>query len=122
MSKARTYAMALMASLKDGKDVEGKAARFRQLLKKRGDTRLMGSILKEAARIAQLQEGKKARLVTSRKLSEARRKDVDELFSGLGWVLEEEVSPKVMGGAALFLEDSVLIDGTVNKRLAKIFQ
>ncbi|MDP3900805.1 MAG: F0F1 ATP synthase subunit delta [bacterium] len=122
MSRARTYALALSSSLKDGKETEVRIARFRQIVKKRGDTRLLGSILRELEVEAELEKGKKAVLVTSSKLSSKLRKEIDELFTNLGWALREEVRAEVIGGAALFLQDSVLIDGTAKKRLQEIFQ
>ena len=120
MHKAKVYAKALVAL--NGKTEEEQklvAQRLKQLLKKRGDLRLLSAILKETEN---LQQGNRAQIVTASKLSEQARNTLKESLEQKGFSMQEKVDAHVIGGIAMYLGKEYMIDATVRRKLQKLWQ
>lgn len=115
------YAKALLDTLEGKSEKEQKdiAQRLKQLLKKRGDLRLLSAILKE---VESLQQGNSAQVVTAFKLSEQRRNMVKKYLEQKGFSMKEKVDARVLGGIAVYLGKEYMIDGTVRGKLQKLWQ
>ena len=121
MHKAKMYAKAFLEAA-DGKSEEEQkyvAQRLRQLLKKRGDLRLLSHILKE---IESLQQGNPAQVVTAFKLSEQARSTLEKSLEQKGFSMQEKVDAHVIGGIVMYLGKEYMIDGTVRGKLQKLWQ
>ena len=126
-SKAKTYAHVMVESL-DGlseKEAAKRVKRLKALLQRRGDSKHISKILREFARAWKERRGQTGEAVSAEPLSKQTRERVEKALKQKGYVMEERVDPSVLGGIALFLGSSFLIDGTVRgklKRLAKTLQ
>ena len=115
-NKVRAYAQALREALEkaDTKETKQRIGRFVTLLKKQGDLKIAGEILLEL----QSQEKEGVVLVSARPLSKQAKEHIEEFLKER---VKEKVDPAVVGGVALFINNELLIDGTVKKKLEKIF-
>ncbi|MCP6720322.1 MAG: F0F1 ATP synthase subunit delta [Patescibacteria group bacterium] len=122
-NKIKTYAQALVESLSDIKESEvaERVENFKKLLKKRRDLKIAPAIFKEFERMWDERAGKRATLVTAEPLSGKARRAVELSLKRKGFQLRERVDKSVLGGAALFLGDNFLIDGTVANKVRQVF-
>ncbi|MCH7604447.1 F0F1 ATP synthase subunit delta [Patescibacteria group bacterium] len=121
-NKARRYARALMEALeeKTQKEAERIVKRLKQLLKRRGDLRLIYQIEKEFINMETEKEGMSAEVVTASVLSDQARGEIEQSLEKRGFKMRERVEPDVIGGTAIFLGKEQLIDGTIRGRLNRI--
>ena len=121
MHKAKMYAKAFLEAAEGKTEEEQKhvAQRLRQLLKKRGDLRLLSHILKE---IESLQQGNPAQVVTAFKLSEQAKSTLEKSLEQKGFSMQEKVDAHVIGGIVMYLGKEYMIDGTVRGKLQKLWQ
>ena len=118
------YARVLLDSL-EGKPpagIEKIAQKFKHLLKKRGDLRLMSQIIRELKAFQGEKEGKRAQVISAFALAEDAKLVLQKSLKQRGFRMEEKVEPKLIGGTAIFLEKEFLVDGTVRGRLQRIAQ
>ena len=115
------YARAFLEAADSKTEEEQKhvAQRLRQLLKKRGDLRLLSHILKE---IESLQQGNPAQVVTAFKLSEQAKSTLEKSLEQKGFSMQEKVDAHVIGGIVMYLGKEYMIDGTVRGKLQKLWQ
>ncbi|MDP2735806.1 MAG: F0F1 ATP synthase subunit delta [bacterium] len=118
--KTLVYARALLSAFLKApeKEQRGIAARFRQLLKKRGDLKLASSVLQEFCKLWESRNGIVARVVTAKESSvtDAVKKALDRQ----GYQVAKEQDPRLVGGAAVFLGNEYLVDNSVKGRLQKL--
>jgi len=121
-NKARQYARALMEALKGKtqKEAEGIVKRLKQLLKRRGDLRLIYQVEKEFIKMEAEREGVPAEVVTATVLSDQTRKEMEQSLEKKGFTMRERVEQDLIGGTAIFLGKEQLIDGTIRGRLNRI--
>lgn len=122
-NKVRLYAQLLQKLAHDvsGKEFEERARKFIQLLHDRGDSRLVGSILKEFERMWKSGEGKEALIVAEGPLSKEMKERFEKILEKEGYRVQEKIDEDAKGGAILFLGNEYMIDGTVRGKLNKIW-
>lgn len=118
--KTRTYARALLGAFSRGpeKEAGATAKRFKLLLRKRGDLRLLSAVLGEFRKMWEERKGEVARVVTAKKLPLQ-----DSLLRELkreGYQAKREEDKDLIGGTAVFLGKSCLFDNSVRGKLQKI--
>ncbi|MDA1337551.1 MAG: F0F1 ATP synthase subunit delta [bacterium] len=120
--KTSLYARALVQSLRDVSEKEQRArvARFKSLLKKRGDLRLLSGVLGEFAKLWEQRNGKIANIVSAKKASPAFLETAGRALKKEGYVAKEEVNELLIGGSAVFLGNEYLIDSSVRGKLHKL--
>ena len=121
MHKTKVYAKALLEVLEGKSEKEQKlvAQRLKQFLKKRGDLRLLSSILKE---VEHMQQGNPAQVVTAFKLSEQARSTLEKSLEQKGFTMQEKVDTHVLGGIVMYLGKEYMIDATIRGKLQKLWQ
>lgn len=121
-SKARLYASVLVSAFEGAKGAEilKRADRFKALLKKRGDLKIAGKVLREFAKAQKAATGKQAVLVSAKRVAKEGREKISALLEKKGYQTEERVAPELIGGLAIILENEILIDGTIQSKLARI--
>ena len=121
-NKARQYARALLEALeeKTQKEAERIVKRLKQLLKRRGDLRVIYQVEKEFIKMEAEREGVSAEVVTASVLSDQTRREIEQNLEKKGFAIQERVEPDVIGGIAVFLGKEQLVDGTVRGRLNRI--
>ena len=120
-AKSKLYAKALVKVLDGKSEKEQKlvAQRLKQLLKKRGNVRLISEILKEAEH---LQQGNPAQVVSAVKLSEKARSTLEKSLEEKGFSMQEKIDESVIGGTVIYLGKEYMIDGTIRGKLQKLWQ
>lgn len=126
-NKAKIYAQVMAESFEglSRKEAERRVQRLKQLLRKRGDLKIVSNMLQEFSRAWKERKGQAGQVVTAEALSKQARQKIAKSLKGKGYIMEERVDPDVIGGMAVFLGSEFLIDGTVRgklKRLAKVLQ
>lgn len=121
-SKARIYAKVLYESLKRVSLAEQKKRirAFKNILKKRGDSKISHGILQEFHRLQKEQKGKIGEVVSARALPSSIKTTLSKMLKSMKFALEDRISPAVIGGVALFLGKEFLIDNTIIGRLRKL--
>src|SRR3989338_3962709 len=121
-AKAKIYARVLVDSLKEAKQHKQTEIMraFKTLLQKRGDVRQLSAILREAEKLWHDTEGKLAKLVSAEALTSGDKESIEKFLNKVGYRMEEEIDPKLIGGMALILENSFVIDNTVRGKLQRI--
>ena len=121
MHKAKMYAKAFLEAADSKTEEEQRhiAQRLRQLLKKRGDLRLLSHVLKERE---SLQQGNPVKVVTAFKLSEQAKSTLEKSLEQKGFSMQEKVDAHVIGGIVMYLGKEYMIDGTVRGKLQKLWQ
>jgi F0F1-type ATP synthase delta subunit len=118
--KTRTYAKALLGVFSRAPEREARATakRFKKLLRKRGDLRFLSAVLQEFKKMWQERKGEIARVVTAKEqplgsslLRELKRK---------GYQAKKEENKDLIGGTAVFLGNTYLLDNSVRGKLQKI--
>ena len=120
--KASLYARALLQSLEEASEKEQReiAARFKSLLKKRGDLRHVSSVLREFSNLWKERKGKIARVVTAFDLPASFVSFMKSALKKKGYQIEEEQNENLIGGAAVFLGNEYLFDNTIKGKLQKL--
>ena len=95
---------------------------FLSLVRKQGNTKLLQAMLLEAQRQQRMKAGKEAEMVSAVPVSAALRKKTQSRLKtkGLG-SLVVRTDPRLIGGAALFLGNEYLLDGTLREKLRRMF-
>ncbi|MBU1015024.1 F0F1 ATP synthase subunit delta [Patescibacteria group bacterium] len=121
-SKIQTYARALFEVLNKvpAKEAPKVAQRFHFLLKRRGDLKAAGAVLRETERLLKERKGEQGTVVVASSLGKEEKANAAKALSSLGFVLQEQVRPEVGGGMAVFLGNHHLIDGTLGEKMRKI--
>ena len=120
--KTSLYAKALVESL-DGvseKEVRTRIVRFKTLLKKRGDLRLLSAVLAEFAKLWEQRKGKVASVVFARKPSALLSGLMKRTLQKQGYSVKEEQNELLIGGAAVFMGNEYLLDNSVQGKLHKL--
>lgn len=105
---------------KTQKEAEEIVKRLKQLLKRRGDLRLIYQVEKEFIKMEAEKEGVPAEVVTATILSDQARKEIEQSLEKKGFTMRERIEPDLIGGTAIFLGKEQLIDGTIRGRLNRI--
>ncbi len=123
--KIRRYVKALVGSLlkaRTRKEAAAMLGNFFLLVKRRGDTKFLRAILREAKSEYETKGGKVAELVSAAPLSPAARKKTLSLLKPKGFgAVVARVNPELLGGSALFLGNEYLMDGTLREKLYRMF-
>ncbi|TSC56302.1 MAG: hypothetical protein Greene071421_242 [Parcubacteria group bacterium Greene0714_21] len=93
---------------------------FKNLLKKRGDLRLLSKAVQEFKTVWENRKGKKGTVVFAKTPSGAMRKTVAKALKRKGFIYEEKIDPRLVGGAEIFLGNDYLIDNSIQGKLASI--
>lgn len=122
--KATHYACALAQALEDTTPeiARVRVRAFAELLKKH---RMLGKA-EDIARAAERRLAKNAgvrrvRIESPAGNSKTIQKEIIELLNGKVWI-EEKVSPELLAGIRILIDDETLIDASGRQRLEKIFQ
>lgn len=120
--KAKIYASLLVEILKKTpeKELPHKIRKFKILLKKRGDFKNASTIVQEFQKMWEESKGKVGKVVMAGVLPDRALRDVKHSLQKQGFLYQEEINPKVIGGMALFLGKEFLIDGTIKTKLNTI--
>ncbi|MCH7828316.1 F0F1 ATP synthase subunit delta [Patescibacteria group bacterium] len=120
--KASIYAKVLVQSFKGAPEKEQKmiAARFKSLLKKRGDLRYVSSILQEFAKLWEERNGKIAHVLTAHELPVLYAHLIKSALKKQGYQVKTELNESLIGGTAIFLGQEYLFDNTVKGKLQKL--
>ncbi|MBI2406357.1 MAG: F0F1 ATP synthase subunit delta [Candidatus Harrisonbacteria bacterium] len=120
--KARVYAQLLVDALRKAKGaaVAARVANFKKLLKRTGDLKIAGKVVKEFERLWARREGEVALAVVARPLHDAARKKLAATLKANGYVLQEKIDPNVLGGVQLRLGEELLVDGTIMNKLQRL--
>lgn len=121
-SKVRIYAKVLHEALKGVSLAEQKKriGIFKEILKRKGDIKISSGILQEFHRLWQEQKGKIGEVVSASTLAAPVKSTLVSKLKSMKFVMQERVSPAVIGGVAVFLGKEFLIDNTVLGRLRKL--
>ncbi|MDZ7343977.1 MAG: F0F1 ATP synthase subunit delta [candidate division KSB1 bacterium] len=117
----RFYAQALAAVLAEKPQAEKKIIRnFLQLLQKNGEEHKLKHVLKAAEKLFLQKEGRrKVVLESARPLSEKHKKLLTKVLKP-GDVVEEKVSPELVAGVRIAVNDELQLDATLQRKLRKM--
>lgn len=120
--KAKTYAEAMVEAFEgvSKKEAKKRAQILKRVLYKRGDSKHISKILQEFARAWKERSGKCATVLSAKPLAGKMRKQIEQSLSKKRYIMEAKLDPGVIGGVALFLGNSFLIDGTIRGKLKRI--
>jgi len=120
--KVRIYARVLHEALKGVSLAEQKKRIhvFKEILKKRGDSKMSHGILQEFYRLQEEQKGRIGKVVSARQLSPGVKAALVSKLKSMKFVLQHSIDPSVIGGVALFLGKEFLVDNTIIARLRKL--
>lgn len=123
-SKARIYGEVLKEVLEKTPEQKRKALfqNFRNLLKKRGDLRLLARAVQEFKTAWTNRKGNMGTVVFAKIPSARDRGSVTKTLKRKGFIYEEKVDPRLVGGAEIFLGNDYLIDNTVRSKLKSLIQ
>ncbi len=123
--KIRRYVKALVGSLvkaRTRKEAAVMLSNFFLLVKRRGDTKFLYAILREAQYEYETKGGKMAEMVSAVPVSPAARKKALSILKPKGFgAVAVRVNPELLGGSALFLGNEYLMDGTLREKLYRMF-
>jgi F0F1-type ATP synthase delta subunit len=122
--KTSVYAKALVESLDRVTQQEAKAriARFKKLLKKRGDVRMLSGVLQEFFKLWEQRKGKIANVVFASKPSLSFLDAMQKTVQQQGYQIKEQVDARVIGGVAVFLGNEYLFDNTLKGKLQRLYE
>lgn len=123
-SKAKTYGQILKEALEQAPENKRRAVcgRFRDLLKKRGDLRLLSKALQEFKRLWENREGMLATVIFASAPTKQAREMAEKALTRKGFVYRQEVDPTLIGGTRIFLGNDILIDNTIRGKLQALWQ
>lgn len=119
--KTTLYASALVGALEgvSEKEQRTRIARLKNLLKKRGDTRLLSALLYEFAKMWAARKGTIA-LVVSAGPPSFLKAAMQKTLKKKGYQVQEKQDPALLGGSAVFLGNEYLVDNSVRGKLRKM--
>lgn len=117
--KTRRYASALLSVLKEASQKEQKERiiRFLQLLKKRGDFKIVGQVMREFSKIWQEKDGEIAKMYVAK---DEHHEVLERAIIKKGYTVEKEVEKRLLGGIAVFLGNHTMIDNSIKGRLERV--
>jgi len=120
--KASLYAKVLVQSLESAPEQKQKeiVARFKGILKKRGDLRHVSAVLQEFAKLWEKRKGKIAHMVSATELPSSFVSLVRSVVKKKGYQVKEEHDENLIGGVAVFFGNEYLFDNTVRGKLQKL--
>ena len=123
-SKTRRYAEVLFEYMKDASEKEAakRIQVFKELLKKRGDLKLLTTVLQEFQKLWRDRNGKIAEVVSAKPLSVHTEESFKKQLSKQGFLVEQKIDEKIGAGVAIYLGNEYLIDNTLKARLKRIWQ
>ena len=121
----RRYASALADSLAKAKTKKEAAVmldNFFSLIKRRGDTRFLRTVLIEVQKKYEVKGKKQAEMISAAPLSSASQKKTLSLLKHKGFGTPTwRVNPELLAGSLLFLGNEYLMDGTLREKLHRMF-
>jgi|SRR3989344_1833571 len=120
----KQYAAALVAVLEKKPKSERKKVlkNFLRLLTVNADHSRLDAILRESEVQYLRKTGtKKVVIRSASKLSSSVRSEVEEIL-GKKLYIEEKISPRLLAGIQILVNDDTLIDGSAETRLRKLFR
>jgi len=118
--KTRTYARVLLGALSHAseKEAAGIARRFKFLLQKRGDVRILSAVVREFQRLWEERKGKVASVVSAKELPLGSA--LEQELKRRGYRPRKEYDKELIGGTAVFLGKSYLVDNSIRGKLQRI--
>lgn len=120
----RLYAQALAEALSQRAGQEEKERMIRnflRLVRKNGDERGLNKIVAEAENLLLEKSGRrKVLLESARPLSDKQKKLIHKTLQ-TGDVVEEKVSPELVAGVKITVNEGLQWDGTLQRKLKKMF-
>lgn len=93
---------------------------FKNLLKKRGDLRLLAGALQEFKTAWESRKGRKGTVVFAKIPSAKARGSTAKALKRKGFVYEQIVDPTLLAGAEIFLGNDYLIDNSLKGKLHQL--
>lgn len=123
-SKAKTYGQILKEVLQQVPENKRREVRerFRSLLKKRGDLKLLSKALQEFKKLWENREGMLATVIFASAPTEKAREMAEKILTRKGFVYRQEVDSTLIGGTRIFLGNDILIDNTIRGKLQALWQ
>lgn len=122
--KPNQYALALFEALEEkfGKSREAIIQRFVALVVKNNDRSLLGRILRQYERMYYRRKGIKNVSVTAAK--KVTRSVIAAIGKRLGSDIniKETIDPTVLGGVRIMIDNELLIDGTFQDKIEKLYK
>lgn len=112
----KLYARALLAA--KGKEV---IQNFLRLLRRNGDERELPRILNEAEKLMLLKTGRRKVILESARHLSGKQKEILRKILKPEDTLEERVSPELIAGVRITINDELQFDGTLARKLKKMF-
>ena len=121
-SKARIYGEVLKEVLEKTPEQKRKALfqNFRNLLKKRGDLRLLARAVQEFKTAWTNRKGNMGTVVFAKIPSARDRRSVTKTLKRKGFIYKQIVDPALVGGAKIFLGNEYVIDNTIRGKLQRL--
>lgn len=123
-SKARMYGRVLQEVLEKTPESKQKALfkRFKELLKKRGDLRLLSGAVQEFQGAWENRKGNIAQVIFAKAPSAAMRQSTEKALKRKGFAYQEKLDSSLIGGAKIFLGNELLIDNSIRGKLRTLWQ
>lgn len=117
------YAKALVAAIKESpKEASTISRRIIEVAERNGDLRSLPKIIREAEKIILKEKGhREIRFETARPMTREMRHPLLSLLKSTDKV-EEKVSPELVAGVRVVINDELLWDGTLKAKIEKLFQ
>jgi F0F1-type ATP synthase delta subunit len=118
------YARALAAVLAKGVPAEKEKKiiqNFLNLLRKNNDEKKLPRIVTETEKMVLAQSGRRKVVLESARPLGAKQKKLLSKILKPGDVVEEKVSPEVVAGVRITVNEELQFDGTLNRKLKKMF-
>lgn len=121
-SKARIYGEVLKEVLEKTPARKRKALfqNFKNLLKKRGDLRLLSRAVQEFKTAWENRKGKKGTVIFAKIPSARARGSLIKTLKRKGFVYEQVVDPALVGGVQIFLGNDYFIDNSIKGKLQQL--
>ncbi|PIR70092.1 MAG: hypothetical protein COU46_03415 [Candidatus Niyogibacteria bacterium CG10_big_fil_rev_8_21_14_0_10_42_19] len=105
------------------KDHEKLFVNFAKILNKYGAIKNAGVILNEIEKIYSEDRGiTRIRIETARLGDQTRIKKIKSLFNKKNCVFSEKVSPNILAGVKIRIDDEIVIDNSMQRRLKNLFK
>ena len=117
------YAEALFEALKDKSEQDQVLVlkRFKHLIRKNGDLKLLNGILTRYEKIFLKKNGlKKVEVASASLLAEKTKKEIEKVFNAKV-LLTEKVDEKLLAGLTILVDDTIFIDASGLSRINKLF-
>ena len=123
-NKTKIYSRALKEVLESvaEEEIPEKIRNFKNLLKKRGELKTAGRIMREFKKIWSQKKGRAAEVITATPLTEEQRGKISRSLKEKGFIIKEKVDPAALGGIALIFGDENLIDRTIKNKIRLLWR